>query len=81
MRTTLTLDRDVAAKAQKLVSKLKKPFKQVINQALRVGLDEIGAPAPPKPYRTKGHAMGLREGYSLDNVEELLSHLEGENSR
>jgi hypothetical protein len=75
------LDHDVAAKARKLVAKLKKPFRQVINQALRVGLEELEAPAQPKPYRTKPHAMGVRDGFSLDNIAELLAHIDGENRR
>ena len=44
MRTTLTLDPDIAAKAKKGAARLHKPFKEVINAALRVGLDEILAP-------------------------------------
>lgn len=38
MRTTLTLDPDIAAKARKGAARLRKPFKEVINAALRVGL-------------------------------------------
>jgi len=44
MRTTLTLDPDVAAKAKKGAARLRKPFKEIINAALRVGLDEILSP-------------------------------------
>jgi len=40
MRTTLTLYPDVAAKAKKGAAKLGKPFKEVINEALRLGLDK-----------------------------------------
>jgi len=52
MRTTLTLDPDVATKAKKGAAKLHKPFKEVINAALRVGLDEVLKPPPARPYRT-----------------------------
>ena len=41
MRTTLTLDPDVAAKARQGALRMRKPFKEVINAALRVGLAEI----------------------------------------
>ena len=51
MRTTLTLDPDVAAKARRGAAKLGKPFKSVINSALRIGLDEVLKPAAAKPYR------------------------------
>jgi hypothetical protein len=78
MRTTLTLDPDVAAKARKSASRLGKPFKEVINTALRIGLDELLHPPTAKPYRTRPHAMGLRRGFSYDDIGELLARAEGE---
>jgi hypothetical protein len=81
MRTTLTLDADVAAKAKRGAAKLGRPFKSVINAALRIGLDEVLKPAAAKPYRTKPHPMGLRPGFSYDNIGELLAQIEGENYR
>ena len=78
MRTTLTLDPDVAAKAKRGASKLRKPFKAVINEALRIGLDHVLAPPTAKPYRTQPRPMGLRQGFNYDNVAELLARAEGE---
>lgn len=78
MRTTLTLDPDVAAKAKKGAAKLRKPFKDVINAALRAGLDEVLAPPAAKSYRTKPRALGLRRGFNYDNISELLAAAEGE---
>jgi len=78
MRTTLTLDPDVAAKARKGAARLKRPFKEIVNEALRVGLDEVLKPAAAKPYRTKARPLGLREGLSYDNISELLARAEGE---
>ena len=77
MRTTLTLDADVAAKARRGAAKLGKPFKSVINSALRIGLDEVLKPPAAKPYRVKPIPMGLKKGYSYDNIGELLEQLEG----
>lgn len=78
MRTTLTLDPDVAAKARKGAAKLGKPFKEVINAALRAGLDEILEPPAAKVYRTKPRPLGLRRGFSYDNIAELIAAAEGE---
>ena len=78
MRTTLTLDPDVAAKAKRGAIRLRKPFKEVINAALRVGLDEILAPPAAKPYVTKARPLGLRQGFSYDNISELIAAGEGE---
>lgn len=78
MRTTLTLDPDVSAKARAVAARQRRPFKHIVNAALRVGLDALAQPAPAKPYRTKPRPMGLREGFSYDNIAELLSQAEGE---
>jgi hypothetical protein len=75
MRTALTLDPDVAIKA---AAKLHKPFKEVINAALRVGLDEVLKPPAARPYRTKARPLRLRQGFSYDKIGKLLARAEGE---
>ena len=81
MRTTLSLDDDVLEKARALAGVLHVPFKTVVNEALRAGLKEIEKPASQRPYRTIPRVMGLRECYNLDNIPELLAHVEGEDFR
>jgi len=78
MRTTLTLDADVAIKARKGAAKLGRPFKEVVNMALRAGLDSVLTPPTSKPFRTKPRPLGLGDGLSYDNVSELLASAEGE---
>ena len=78
MRTTLTLDPDVAAKARQGAAQLGKPFKEVVNMALRTGLDAVLAPPAAKPYRTRPRPLGLREGLSYDSIADLLARVEGE---
>jgi predicted nucleic acid-binding protein len=75
MRTTLTLDPDVATKAKKGAPKLHKPFKEVINAALRVGLDEVLKPPPARPYRTKARPLGLRQGLAMITSANCLPEL------
>jgi hypothetical protein len=48
MRTTLTLDPDVAAMLRKAVAGGKSSFKEVVNAALRSGLPSIVAPPTQK---------------------------------
>lgn len=74
----MTLDPDVAAKAKKGAAKLRKPFRKIVNDALRIGLDQVLKPAPARRYRTKPRPLGLRPGLSYDNVAELLARAEGE---
>jgi hypothetical protein len=81
MRTTLSIDNDVMERARAIAAKLRTPFKTVVNEALRAGLDHVEQPAKRKRYKTKPHAMGLRAGRNLDNIQELLAQIEGEDSR
>ena len=78
MRTTLTIDSDVAAKAKEAMRKTGLPFKALINDALRVGIDAVMMPKPGRVYRTEGRPMGLKQGLNYDNVTELLERAEGE---
>jgi len=81
MRTTLTIDDDVAFVLKKVQeSEPSKPFKQIVNEALRRGLNGSSA-KPRKPFKVKPFKLGLREGLSYDNVEELLDIAEGPNRR
>jgi hypothetical protein len=77
MRTTLTIDDDVAAKLRAAAKD--RPFKTVVNEALRAGLKALEKRVPPrKPYRTRGFNLGPSLVGSLDNVEEVLSRVEGD---
>ena len=81
MRTTLSIDDDVMERARAVSTKLCKPFKTIVNEALRAGLDQVEQPAKRRSYQTEPHAMGLRAGRNLDNIQELLTQIEGEESR
>jgi len=81
MRTTLTIDDDVLERARAVAAKLHTPFKIVVNEALRAGLEQVEKPANQRPYTTRPHAMGLYEGRNLDNIQELLAHVEGDSFR
>ena len=78
MRTTLTLDDDVAIRLAELQTALGQSFKDVVNQTLRVGLERRARPAtPPTRFTVKARKMGVRQGLNYANVGELLELLEG----
>jgi hypothetical protein len=81
MRTTVDLEEDLLDMARASARKLKKPFRAIVNEALRAGLERISDLSVRRPYRTIPHDMGLQEGRNLDNVQELLSQLEGDDAR
>lgn len=78
MRTTLTLDSDVAADLKRRARKTGKPFKTVLNDAVRAGLRAQDAP-PPRPYKLKPVSMGgPMPGINLDKALQLAAALEDE---
>ncbi len=81
MRTTLTIDDDVLDKARSVAQRLRTPFRLVVNEALRAGLLAVKEPAKTRPYRTRPRKLGLRTGTNLDNIQELIAQIEGENHR
>ncbi|MCX6349017.1 MAG: type II toxin-antitoxin system VapB family antitoxin [Candidatus Aureabacteria bacterium] len=81
MRTTLNLDGDVLDQARARARELGASFRAVVNQALRAGLDHLEKSSRRRVYRTRPRALGLRKGCSLDNVQELLDQVEGEDRR
>ena len=79
MRTTLTLDEDVASRLKAEVRRTGKPFKQVVNEQLRIALAarEAGRRRQP-PFEIRPRDLGaMRSGLSLDNVGALLEATEG----
>jgi hypothetical protein len=78
MRTTLSIDDDVLDEARSLAERTRKPFRAIVNEALRKGLKALEVPGPRKPYVTEPRPLALRSGMQIDNVQEVLSLLEGE---
>ena len=76
MRTTITLDDDVATLIEKETRRSGGSFKQIVNHYLRLGLTVAKHP-PRKPFVVTPRRMGLPQGLSYDNVAELLEIIEG----
>ncbi len=81
MRTTIVIDDDILDQAKAIAAKLDLPFRRVVNEALRSGLQAVEQSSKSRPYTTHPHKMGLKAGRDLDNIGELLSQIEGEERR
>ena len=79
MRTTLTIDDDIAVQLERLRRAREVGLKELINEALRRGLRDMSArPKKREPFRTKpidGVTLLLD---NVDNVAEALAYAEGE---
>jgi hypothetical protein len=78
MRTTLTLDDDVAAKLRALARRSGLAFRQVVNETLRRGLAQRAAAPPRVRFEVTARDLGARRpGLRLDNVAALIEEIEG----
>ncbi len=78
MRTTLTLDDDVAAKLRTEARRSARPFREVVNDAIRRGLATRRTTQTAGRFTVATRDLGdLRPGLTLDNVADLLERVEG----
>jgi len=79
MRTTLTLDDDVAAAIERLRRARDASLKDIVNEALRRGLSDLTTrPRRREPFKTKSVALGRLRLASIDNISENLAITEAE---
>lgn len=79
MRTTLTIDDDIAAELDRLRRSREVGLKDLVNEALRRGLRDLAAaPKRKKPFRTRPLRSGRLLLAGIDNIAELLAEAEGE---
>ena len=74
MRTTLTIDPDVEKLLEQEAQRSRKPFKQVVNEALRRGLTRTTV--RPRKVVLKVHDSRLRPGYDPGSFNALADELE-----
>ena len=78
MRTTLTLDDDVAAKLKSLSRRTGRAFRDVVNEALRRGLAKTPETQTREPFVVLARDLGRRRvGLIVDNIADLLDQVEG----
>lgn len=78
MRTTLTLDEDIAARLAAEARRSGKSFKDTVNEALRTGLDAAYRRPQAAPFQVNARDLGaLQPGLSLDSVARLLDDVDG----
>jgi hypothetical protein len=82
MRTTLTLDDDVAARLQAEARQSGRPFRVVVNEHLRMALSQRKVVKAAPEFQVAPRALGgPQPGLSYDDVGAMLDHLEGTHRR
>ncbi|MGI8773583.1 MAG: antitoxin [Actinomycetota bacterium] len=76
MRTTVTLDPDLAAMLRRIAHERGISFKEALNTMLRAGCGAEAGTA--RPYRLRARRLGLRPGIDIDKALRLTAALEDE---
>lgn len=74
MRTTVTLDPDVAAKLKQSARERGISFKEALNSSVRRGFER--GEAKRRPYRVKARRLEVKPGVDLDRSLRLAGELE-----
>ena len=79
MRTTLTIDDDLAGVLQRLASERGVSFKEIINRSLRLALAKETANRPQVPIpKIVPHSFGFKPGIDQDKLHQVADELESE---
>ena len=78
MRTTLTLDPDLAKKLKGLANRQGQSFKQTLNDVVRRGLATPARPSTGARYMVAPHRGGFRAGVDPGKLNQLVDQLEVE---
>jgi hypothetical protein len=81
VRTTLTIDDDIAVLVEQEVRRSGDTFKGTVNRLLRRGLTVKDKNAERAPFEVTPLFMGLRPEQNYDNIEALLEELDGPGHR
>ena len=78
MRTTLTLEREVADQLKRETRRTGRPFKAVVNDALKRGLG-LAAPRGRRPrFEVRPHAFGVKSGIDPNRLNQFVDELDGD---
>lgn len=78
MRTTVTLDPDVARMLNDQAARSRKSFKETLNTAVRLGLSRSDDAKTSPPFVIEARPMGLRAGVDPVRLNSLLDDMETE---
>jgi hypothetical protein len=78
MRTTVTISDEIHDRLKREARRSRRPFKTVLNEALRLGVDRLSPPPRRRTFRQRTFRMGYPPGTALDKALQLAARLEDE---
>ncbi len=77
MRTTITLDEDVAGNIQEEINREGATFKEMVNECIRLGIEERRKRESAQPFKIRAEERGLEIGVDYVTASDLLERMEG----
>lgn len=81
MRTTLTIDDDIASLVELEVKRSGESLKGTVNRLLRLGLIQSRESVAAQPFVITPFPISVEPGRNYDNISELLDQLDGPEHR
>jgi len=78
MKTTLTIEDDLMQALREKAHKTGSPFKEVVNKAIRAGLENVDKPRQIKPYKCRVYSLGYPPRADVDRALSLADSLESD---
>ena len=78
MRTTLTIDDDLAGLLQQRARETGVSFKETVNRTIRAGLGQSGKRRLGRAPKTVPHSFGFHPGVDTDKLGQLADEMEAE---
>ena len=76
MRTTLTIDDDIAHKLKSVAARQQKSFKEVVNQALKKGLSTSSKQSSTQRIKLKTQSLTYHKGVDEVRIKDLLDEID-----
>lgn len=80
MRTTLTIEDDVAIRLERIRKERDLGLKEIVNEVLRHGLAKMEAPEKREPFRVRAFDVG-KPRHPVDSIADALAFAEGEDHK
>jgi len=78
VRTTLSINDAILQQLRELARKSRKPFRQVVEETLALGLTRQGKRKASRDFRVRSHSLGLKPGFGGVRLNQLYDQLEAE---
>ncbi len=81
MRTTLTIGDETDQRLRRLAREQNRTYKELVNDALRAGLDQLEVCEPASRYQVEAEELGLRPGVDRTKLNQAYDELESGSDR